>query len=58
MKHHRALCLGLFFVILARALYLCGDKDGIGEKILREFATNDVRGLLARHAQAVLESAR
>jgi len=38
---------------LARALYRCGDKDGIGKKILTEYC-NDLRGHFARHAKAVL----
>jgi hypothetical protein len=42
-------------LLLARALYRCGDYDGIGEKFLREYA-RDLRGHLARHAQAVLEA--
>ncbi len=42
---------------LARALYRCGDKDGIGKKILQEYA-KDLRGHLARHAQAVLDERR
>ncbi len=41
-------------LILARALYRCGDSKGIGEKILREYA-KDFRGHHARHAQAVLK---
>ena len=40
-------------LMLARALYRCGDRDGLGEKILREY-TQDLRGHLARHAAAVL----
>jgi hypothetical protein len=40
-------------LMLARALYRCGDRDGLGEKILREYA-QDLRGHLARHAAAVL----
>ena len=40
-------------IVLARALYRCGDHDGLGERILREY-TNDIRGLFARHATAVL----
>ncbi|MBN1488819.1 MAG: FAD-dependent oxidoreductase [Phycisphaerae bacterium] len=40
-------------LILARALYRCGDHEGVGEKILREYA-RDLRGHHARHAQAVL----
>lgn len=41
-------------LILARALYRCGDHDGLGEKILREYA-QDLRGHYARHALAVLK---
>ncbi len=41
-------------LILARALYRCGDYQGLGEKILRNY-TQDLRGHLARHAKAVLE---
>ena len=33
--------------MLARALYRCGDHDGVGEKILRDY-TQDLRGHLAR----------
>ena len=40
-------------LMLARALYRCGDQDGLGGRILREYA-HDLRGHLARHAQAVL----
>lgn len=40
-------------LMLARALYRCGDREGLGEKILREY-TLDLRGHLARHAAAVL----
>jgi flavin-dependent dehydrogenase len=39
---------------LARALYRCGDAEGLGEKILRQY-TKDLRGHYARHAQAVLD---
>ena len=42
-------------LILARALFRCGDKDGLGRKILQEYAA-DLRGHFARHAQAVLEA--
>lgn len=38
---------------LARALYRCGNADGIGERILRRYR-RDVRGHYARHAAAVL----
>jgi len=44
-------------LLLARALYRCGDKDGIGEGILKQYAT-DLRGHFARHAKAVLERAK
>ncbi len=40
-------------LVLARALYRCGDHDGLGERILREYA-NDLRGHYATHAKAVL----
>ena len=40
-------------LILARALYRCGDHEGRGEAILREYA-KDLRGHHARHARAVL----
>jgi hypothetical protein len=41
-------------LLLARALYRCGDYDGLGEMILRRY-TKDLRGHLARHAKSVLE---
>jgi hypothetical protein len=41
-------------LMLARALFRCGDADGLGESILREY-THDLRGHLARHAQAILD---
>ena len=40
-------------LILARALYRCGDYEGLGEKILKQYAS-DLRGHYARHATAVL----
>ena len=40
-------------LILARALYRCGDYKGLGEKILKEYA-RDLRAHYARHAQAIL----
>ncbi|MBN2327120.1 MAG: FAD-dependent oxidoreductase [Candidatus Omnitrophica bacterium] len=40
-------------LVLARALYRCGDYQGLGEKILRQYE-RDLRGHLARHAHAVL----
>jgi len=42
---------------LARALYRCGDYQGLGERILRVY-TKDLRGHFARHAQAVLDRGR
>lgn len=41
-------------IILARALYRCGDHEGVGEKILRTYG-QDLRALFAQHAHAVLE---
>ena len=40
-------------LILARALYRCGDYEGLGEKILKQYE-QDLRGHYARHAHAVL----
>ncbi len=40
-------------LLLARALFRCGDYQGIGRKILQQY-THDLRGHLARHAKAVL----
>jgi hypothetical protein len=40
-------------ITLARALYHCGDCEGLGRTILEEYSC-DLRGLFARHAQAVL----
>ncbi|MEI6713898.1 MAG: FAD-dependent oxidoreductase [Verrucomicrobiota bacterium] len=42
---------------LARALYRCGDFQGMGEQILRNYA-RDLRGHYARHAQAILDEKR
>ncbi len=42
---------------LARALFRCGDKNGLGRAILTEY-TQDLRGHWARHAAAVLEETR
>ncbi len=44
-------------LLLARALYRCGDYEGLGEQILRAY-TKDLRGHLARHAQAVLDAGK
>ena len=40
-------------IVLARALYRCGDHEGLGERILRQYQ-HDWRGLFARHAANVL----
>lgn len=40
-------------IILARALYKCGDHNEIGKTILENYQ-NDMQGLLARHASHVL----
>ena len=41
-------------LVLARALYRCGDYEGLGEQILRQYA-QDLHGIYARHAQAILK---
>ncbi|MBT3377466.1 MAG: FAD-dependent oxidoreductase [Lentisphaerae bacterium] len=43
-------------LVLARALYRCGDWDGLGRKVLEVYA-RDVRGHYARHARAILADA-
>jgi NADPH-dependent 2,4-dienoyl-CoA reductase/sulfur reductase-like enzyme len=40
-------------IVLARALYRCGDWQGLGERILKDYQ-QDIRGVFARHAGAVL----
>lgn len=40
---------------LARALYLCGDREGIGEEVLRRYAEG-LQGHYARYAREILES--
>ncbi len=40
-------------IVLARALFHCGDCEGIGARILSEYRS-DVRGLFAQHAAMVL----
>lgn len=42
---------------LARALYRCGDWQGVGERTLRTYSA-DLRGHLARHALAVLAAGK
>jgi flavin-dependent dehydrogenase len=44
-------------LILARALYRCGDYNGVGERILKQYA-NDLRAHYARHASDVLHGKR
>ena len=41
-------------IILARALFRCGDHEGLGSQILTTYS-NDLRGLFAQHASAVLK---
>ena len=45
----------LLEISAARALYRCGDHEGLGESVLRRYA-NDRRGHFARHAMEVLNS--
>ena len=40
-------------ITIARALYRCGDYQGLGMRILKEYEA-DLRGLFARHATEVL----
>ena len=40
-------------IIIARALYNCGDYNDIGKKILKTYE-HDWRGLFARHAESIL----
>ncbi|WP_346860385.1 FAD-dependent oxidoreductase [uncultured Draconibacterium sp.] len=42
-------------IVLARALYKCGDYNNIGETTLKSYR-NDMRGLFAQHAKMVLEA--
>ena len=39
--------------MLARALFRCGDKAGLGRQVLEEY-TRDLRGHWAQHAREVL----
>ncbi|HUV67402.1 MAG TPA: hypothetical protein VMW24_26160, partial [Sedimentisphaerales bacterium] len=41
-------------LVLARALYRCGDYNRLGEEILRQYA-GDLRAHYARHAREVLQ---
>ena len=42
-------------IVVARALFRCGDRDGLARRLLDEYA-KDLRGHFARHARAVLSS--
>lgn len=42
-------------LVLARALYRCGDDRGVGRQTLEAY-THDLRGHLSRHAKAVLDA--
>ncbi len=44
-------------IVLARALYRCGDYNNIGKNILENY-TKDLRGLFALHAQSVLQQGK
>jgi hypothetical protein len=44
-------------LFLAAALYRCGDHEGLGETILKEY-TGDLRGHFARFAAGVLEAGK
>ncbi len=57
MKVRRDRTAPLREIVLARALYRCGDFQGVGETTLRAYQ-HDLRGVLARHATAVLETLR
>lgn len=46
--------LSLREIIVARALFRCGDHEGIGAHILYNYR-NDLRGHYSRHAAAILE---
>jgi hypothetical protein len=44
-------------LVVARALYRCGDHEGLGEQILKSYAEG-LQGHYARHASAVLAERR
>ena len=44
---------GIRNLIIARVLYRCGDWQEVGRNVLKAYAS-DLRGVYARHAQAVL----
>jgi hypothetical protein len=41
-------------LFLGRALFKCGDYNGLGKQILQNYS-NDLRGHYARHASGVLQ---
>ena len=43
-------------LLLARALLACGDRDGLGRRILHRYA-DDVHGVYRLHARAALAAA-
>ena len=49
--------LALRELALARALYRCGDCEGVAEKVLKSYAL-DLRGVYALHATAVLKGGK
>lgn len=49
--HIRNLCLRE--LVLGRALYRCGDKNGLGKRILKAYS-GDLRGHYSRHAMGIL----
>jgi hypothetical protein len=54
MNETEARSVSLRELYLARGLFLAGDVDGLGKKILETYK-RDLRGHYARHARAVLE---
>ncbi|MCM8530764.1 MAG: FAD-dependent oxidoreductase [Lentisphaeraceae bacterium] len=44
-------------LVVARALYRCGDYEGLGEKILKAYA-KDLRGHYAAHARSILKEGK
>lgn len=55
MNETAARNLSLRELYLARGLFLAGDAEGLGRRILESY-TMDLRGHYARHARAVLQS--
>jgi flavin-dependent dehydrogenase len=47
--------LSLRELVLARALYKCGDYERLGEKVLKRYG-DDYRGHYSRHAHAILNA--